>query len=1255
MTAAPPSRPRGFARTFLGGFAAGLALLFFAAAPSTGSASTLPPGFSEQVVLSGLVNPTVMRFAPDGRVFVGEKRGVIKEFDGLFDTTARVYADLRTNVHDYWDRGLLGLAVDPGFPTRNVVYALYTYDAPMGGTAPVYNDACGDATGAGCKVSGRLSRILPDGSEQVIIEDWCQQYPSHSIGSLAFGPDNKLYVSGGDGASFNWVDFGQGGTSANRCPDPVNEGGALRSQDMRTPPPADPANLNGAVLRIDPDTGAGVAGNPFASSSDANARRIIAYGLRNPFRIGFRPGTNELWVGDVGWNDWEEINRIPDATDATAENFGWPCYEGTARQPGYDNQNLPICETLYGSANAVTQPYFTYKHTDHVIAGEACPIGGSSATGVAFAPTSGGPYPAEYAGALFFSDYTRRCIWAMEKGGTQNPSPSNIKAFVVAASDPAAIEIGPDGNLYYVDISSGTVRRITYAASANQAPTAVAKADKTDVGIGDTVSFDASGSSDPDGDALSYNWDLDGDGVFGDSTAAKPTWTYDAAGNVQVSLRVSDGRGGVGSSALAIGVGLPKVTISTPDASLRWAVGDTVQFSGSAVDNRGAAIPAAKLSWQLVLKHGACPDCHNHFLETFAGVDGGSFTAPNHDYPSELQLSLTATDSGGLTKTVDVRLSPRTATASFATNPTGLKLTFNGTSSTAPFTRTVIVGSRNSLSAPTPQNKSGKQYFQSWSDGVRTAVHPDVVITAPVTYTATFSKTASSAPSNTSPPTVSGTARDGQVLTATAGGWSGSEPITYAYRWQRCDATGGSCADIAGATALTYSLGGSDVGATVRVRVTASNAAGAATATSAVTAVIAAAPPANTSAPTVAGTAQEGRTLTADRGGWSGTAPIAYDYQWQRCDSLLPCADIFAATAQTYTLSSQDVNSTVRVRVMATNAAGSAAATSAETAPVQPAAADTSPPTAPANFVATAATDTTIATSWNAASDNVGVAGYDVYVNGTKRTSVTATSYTFSGLQCGTSYSLGVAAYDEAGLVSSRTPLTASTNACPAAPTSGAGDWASGGSGALKIPAGAGTTADPSARLILSITDSSTAVNVPVPSPGSWGTPLQVNVADEITYVWVREVQAGDGGAAVSWTGGAGTLKGTVGVIHNTSGLDQATAGAAHNTLNSLARSTPARTPNGPNRLAIGIHTSDATPNPNGSAWMISGSVPSGWAKLHESLTSLTGPGGTRFILPFVQAVTLPTATAASAGAAPIGASGTQESSQIIALFAPPT
>jgi glucose/arabinose dehydrogenase len=157
-------------------------------------------------------------FSRDGRIFVAEKRGIIKVFSGLSDTTPDVVADLRTNVHDYWDRGMLGMALHPDFPATNAIYALYTYDAPLGRTAPVYNDACADPTGNGCVVSGRLSRLTNIGgaassvTENVLISDWCQQFPSHSIGSISFGPDGALYVSGGDGASFNGVDYGQYGS-----------------------------------------------------------------------------------------------------------------------------------------------------------------------------------------------------------------------------------------------------------------------------------------------------------------------------------------------------------------------------------------------------------------------------------------------------------------------------------------------------------------------------------------------------------------------------------------------------------------------------------------------------------------------------------------------------------------------------------------------------------------------------------------------------------------------------------------------------------------------------------------------------------------------------------------------------------------------------------------------------------------------------------------------------------------------------------
>jgi glucose/arabinose dehydrogenase len=198
------------------------------------------------------------------------------------------------------------------------------------------------------------------------------QYPSHSVGALAFGVDGALYMTGGDGASLNFADYGQDGNPLNPCGDPPGgvgatltlptaEGGALRSQDLRTQ--TDPVTLDGAVLRVDPATGAALPDNPLASNSDPNARRIVAYGLRNPFRMTVRPGTNEVWLGDVGWGTWEEINRLGPVTDAVVDNFGWPCYEGVARQSGYDGANLNVCENLYAAgAVAVVAPHYAYNH-----------------------------------------------------------------------------------------------------------------------------------------------------------------------------------------------------------------------------------------------------------------------------------------------------------------------------------------------------------------------------------------------------------------------------------------------------------------------------------------------------------------------------------------------------------------------------------------------------------------------------------------------------------------------------------------------------------------------------------------------------------------------------------------------------------------------------------------------------------------------------------------------------------------------------
>lgn len=736
-------------------FGIGLALATQLALCAGAHATNLPPGFQELVFANGLTQPTAIRFSPDGRIFVAEKRGVVKYFNSVNDPSPKQLIDIRTKVYNFWDRGLLGIALHPNFPSTPYLYVLYTHDAEIGGLAPKYgapntdSDPCPSPPGAtelGCVVSGRLSRfeliqdaggtlsVLPsparDG-ETVMIEDWCQQFPSHSVGSLVFGHDGMLYVSAGDGASFTHVDYG---TDGNPCGDPKDEGGALRSQDLRTS--GDPLGLDGTVLRIDPTTGAGVG---------TNGNRIIAMGLRNPFRINVRPGNNhEIWIGDVGWNDWEEINVISNTTDGVIRNFGWPCFEGNAPQDGYKSIGLAICQALYNTPGAVTPPFHAYSHAAKVLPNDPCPTGGSAIAGVAVQFYSGNVYPSKYNGALFFADYSRRCIWAMLNGSNGSPNPASLENFAVDAAGPVDLQIAPTGELFYADLDGGTIRRIQYTSAANRPPTAAIVANPTSGAAPLAISFNGAGSSDPDaGDLLSYASDLDANGVFDNGTAAQATFTYAQPGTYTARLKVTDPKGAVGESSTVINVGgntAPVASISAPNAATKWKVGDEIFFSGSATDTQDGQVPASRLSWVLALFHcDTQSNCHQHQLQTYEGVGGGKFTAPDHAYPSYLQLTLTAKDSGGLTHSQTMRLDPQTTVLTFQTTPNGLPLVVGGVTSTTSFTRTVIVGSSNTVSAPSGQKGSQTYSFQSWSDnGAQTHV-----ITAPsasTTYVARYRK-----------------------------------------------------------------------------------------------------------------------------------------------------------------------------------------------------------------------------------------------------------------------------------------------------------------------------------------------------------------------------------------------------------------------------------------------------------------------------------------------------------------------------------
>jgi glucose/arabinose dehydrogenase len=765
------------------------------------AASTLPTGFSDQMVITGMSEAVSADFAPNGTAFIALKTGQVKvaNYNSASSTWSAVtdFADLQTNVNNYGDRGLTGIAVDPQFPTRPYVYVNYTYDKDprdgAGGTVPKWGvgtayDNCptpateADPGIAGCIVPDRVTRLtavkaganwVMSGPEKELLVGGCYQFSSHASGDVAFGPDGELYASSGEGASFLDQDYGQ---YASPCPgDPADEGGSLRSQDYRTS--ADALGVDGSVFRMDPDTG--------VAPTQANAGQwLVAYGQRNPWRLSFRPkadgsGTsNELWSADVGASKAEEVNRIPDVTAVTAPvNRGWPCYEGdytqSQVQPAWDALNKPLCETLYPQGQgAVQKPVFSYQTRDGgpLVAGEDCAHETSSVSGIAFG-TAQSNYPAAYKGALFFSDFARSCIWSLGKKADGEPNPALIQTFVQAAATPVDLLTGPGGDLYYVDYGikpDGTVgqgiagvHRIVYTGS-NGVPTARITATPASGAAPLAVSFSGATSTDPDGDPLTYRWDFDNNGTWDQPSGVTTTHTY-ATGTWTARLEVNDGHGHTATATQQIQAGntAPVLGTVTPGASLTWAAGDQIGYAATATDQQQGAMPSSAFSWQLEIRH--CPSgiCHTHPFGTFAGATGG-FTAPPHEYPSHLLLTVTVTDSGGLTDSRTVQLDPKTVDLTFASSPSGAGVTIGEVDTVTPDTETFIQGAPVTVTAAaTTGTGASIAAFSSWSDGgarSHTITPPATPTTLTASYTRPTASLSASPTSGTAPLQVTYTA-----------------------------------------------------------------------------------------------------------------------------------------------------------------------------------------------------------------------------------------------------------------------------------------------------------------------------------------------------------------------------------------------------------------------------------------------------------------------------------------------------------------
>ena len=259
--------------------------------------------------------------------------------------------------------------------------------------------------------------ILPDGTN---LQDFlAADSESHTIGSVEFGSDGALYVSNGDGTSYNQVDPR-----------------TVRVQDID--------NLSGKIIRIDPITGDGLADNPFYNGDpDANRSKVYQLGLRNPFRITVDPRNGDVYVGDVGWTQWEEINAA-----GAGANYGWPYYEGgsgnSLQTGGY--RNLPAAQAFYNSGQSVSPSILALNHNaDRINA----IVLGDIYTGNAF--------PEQYQGDLFFSDLGQGIVYNASFNAQGNVVGFNT--FTTGANIVVQIIEAPDGSLYYVDLDDGLVGR----------------------------------------------------------------------------------------------------------------------------------------------------------------------------------------------------------------------------------------------------------------------------------------------------------------------------------------------------------------------------------------------------------------------------------------------------------------------------------------------------------------------------------------------------------------------------------------------------------------------------------------------------------------------------------------------------------------------------------------------------------------------------------------------------------------------------